>query len=84
MPLRLAPLRQAIVNSLALKTDGSIFAWGINGYGRANSPAGNDYVAIAAGQSHGLALMPPPPDPLIGGTQVNGLDRWYLSVLFGF
>jgi hypothetical protein len=41
-------------------------------------------VAIAAGQSHGLALRNVPPDPLIGGTPVDGLDGWFLSDWFGF
>jgi hypothetical protein len=35
---------------------GSIVAWGINGDGQATPPAGNDFVAIAAGGLHSLAL----------------------------
>src|SRR4051812_31974619 len=34
-------------NSLALKSDGSLAAWGRNFYGATNVPAGNNFVAIA-------------------------------------
>ncbi|MCK4658282.1 MAG: hypothetical protein KAV82_02065, partial [Phycisphaerae bacterium] len=37
-------------SSLALKADGSLVGWG------QSVPAGNDFVAIATGRSHGLAL----------------------------
>ena len=34
---------------LALRSDGSIVAWGSNGQGQAIAPTGNDFTAIAAG-----------------------------------
>ncbi len=35
---------------------GSIIAWGLNDNGQANVPSGDNYVAIAAGEYHSLAL----------------------------
>ena len=35
---------------------GSIVGWGDNEYGQATPPSGNDYVAIAGGGDHSLAL----------------------------
>jgi hypothetical protein len=35
---------------------GSIFGWGNNSYGQATPPAGNNFIAIAAGLYHSLAL----------------------------
>jgi len=35
---------------------GQIVAWGNNTYGQCNAPSGNDFVAIAAGEYHSLAL----------------------------
>ena len=35
---------------------GSIVAWGDNSYGQATPPDGNDFVAIAAGDGHSVAL----------------------------
>ncbi len=43
-------------HSLALKSDGSLVGWGRDNYGQATPPAGTDFVAIAAGQYHSLAL----------------------------
>ena len=51
-----SPLPQASYHSLALKSDGSIVGWGDNDYGQATPPAGNDFIAIAAGSYHSLAL----------------------------
>lgn len=41
---------------LALKSDGSINAWGDNQWGKAMPPDGNDFIAVAAGYGHSLAL----------------------------
>lgn len=41
---------------LALKSDGSLVAWGYNTYGECNVPDGTDYTAIAAGTNHSIAL----------------------------
>jgi alpha-tubulin suppressor-like RCC1 family protein len=44
-------------HSLALKSDGTVVAWGNNDKGQADVPAGlTEVVAIAAGQAHNLAL----------------------------
>ncbi len=43
-------------HSLALRTDGSLVAWGRNNYGQCDVPSGTNYVAIAAGGWHNLAL----------------------------
>lgn len=44
--------------SLALKEDGTVEGWGYNFYGGPNVPTGlSDVVAIAAGNSHDLALV---------------------------
>ena len=39
-----------------LGTDGALNAWGDNLYGECNVPAGNNYVAVAAGELFGMAL----------------------------
>jgi alpha-tubulin suppressor-like RCC1 family protein len=39
-----------------LKSDGSVVGWGYNYSGQATPPDVNDFVAIAAGSSHSLAL----------------------------
>jgi hypothetical protein len=44
-------------HGLAMKTDGSLVAWGRDTEGQVtNVPAGNDFAAIAAGDFHNLAL----------------------------
>src|SRR3990172_7201349 len=42
--------------SLALKADGSIFAWGYNYWGAVPPPDGDDFIAVSAGLLHSLAL----------------------------
>lgn len=42
---------------LALKSDGTVVAWGDNTYGQTNVPAGlSNVIAVAAGETHSLAL----------------------------
>jgi len=41
---------------IAIKYDGSLVGWGANGIGQCNVPAGNDFVAISAGNDHSIAL----------------------------
>ena len=44
-------------DSLALKSDGTVYAWGYNQYGETNVPSGlNGVTAIACGDYHDLAL----------------------------
>jgi alpha-tubulin suppressor-like RCC1 family protein len=42
---------------MALKTDGTVVAWGENGFHQTDVPAGlSNVVAIAAGENFGLAI----------------------------
>lgn len=43
-------------HAMALRSNGTIIAWGSNYFGQCNVPAGNDFVAISAGGSQSLAL----------------------------
>jgi hypothetical protein len=47
-------------HNLALKGDGTVVAWGSNGWGQRDVPAGlTGVTAIAAGQDHSLAVQGP-------------------------
>jgi len=51
------PLPQAGAHSLALKSNGTVVAWGHNNYGQSTVPGGlSSVVAISAGVYHSLAL----------------------------
>ena len=59
VPIVLAALLMSIAIAPAVSADPatySIVAWGSNTYGECNVPAGADYVAIATGEGHCLAL----------------------------
>src|SRR5688572_5759078 len=44
-------------HALALRKDGTVFAWGINPFGQTDVPAGLDgVVAVAAGSNHSIVL----------------------------
>ena len=43
-------------HGLAIRSSGSLAAWGYNDYGQCNVPEGNDFIAIAGGSRHSLAL----------------------------
>jgi formylglycine-generating enzyme required for sulfatase activity len=52
----LAAIRAGWSHSLALRSNGSIVAWGDNRWGMADPPDGNDFVAIAAGTYYSIGL----------------------------
>ena len=55
---------------VALRNNGTVRAWGDNGAGQCNVPAGlNRVVAIAAGQSHTVAMR----SPCSGDVSANGI-----------
>jgi alpha-tubulin suppressor-like RCC1 family protein len=43
-------------HGLAIRSNGSLAAWGYNDYGQCDIPEGNDFVAIAGGKYHSIAL----------------------------
>ena len=69
-------------HSLALKSDGTVVAWGNNNPGQSTVPGGlNGVVAIAAGGAHSLALIAAAPQPFtLGAPQrmPGGSFRWTL------
>ncbi len=71
-------------HSLALRSDGSIAAWGYNANGECNVPAGDDFVLVAAGGNHSLALCRPyTVTASVGGSGLGGsVDP--LSQLVGY
>jgi len=40
-----------------LKDDGSLAGWGCDDYGQCDVPDGNDFLAIAGGSQHSLAII---------------------------
>ena len=58
-------------HSLALKSNGTVVAWGLNGYGQSTVPAGlSGVIAVSAGGYHSLALKG-------DGTVVAWGDNYY-------
>jgi len=58
-------------HNLALRSDGSLVAWGYNSDGQCDVPAGDGFVAISAGDWHSLALRSKTcTNPIIG--DLNG------------
>ena len=58
------------LHQMALRDDGSVFAWGDNSSGQTNvPPSATNVIAIAAGQNHSLALRV---DGLVIGWGLNG------------
>ena len=51
-------------HSLALKKDRSVVGWGANWSSEATPPAGNDFIAVAVGAHHSLAIREPGPGEL--------------------
>ncbi|MFH1371052.1 MAG: RHS repeat-associated core domain-containing protein [Planctomycetota bacterium] len=69
-PYRFVKIAGGGYQSLVLKNDGSLLAWGDNMFGESDVPAGNDYVYIASGCEHSLAIRN-------NGTLVGWGWNWY-------
>ncbi len=61
-------------HSLALKTDGSLVAWGSNNDGQCDVPAGTNVLAIAAGYNYNVAVVHLIPGDFDANRQVNLID----------
>ena len=68
----LSGLMSCLIFSSTAWAAGSLVAWGDNDYGQTNVPAGNDFVAIAAGDVHSLALRS---DGSLAGWGNNGYGQ---------
>ena len=79
---RFTKIAAGYAHSLALKSDGTVVAWGRNSQGQSTVPGGlNGVVAIAAGTPHSLALIAAAPQPFtLGAPQwmTDGSFRWML------
>ena len=68
-------------HSLALKSDGTVAAWGGNGFGQTNIPVGlSNVVAIAGGRYHSLALKS---DGTVAAWGENGSGQTTIPVGLG-
>ncbi len=77
----LAALLNCLISSAAWATPaGELVGWGYNLYGQANVLAGNDFVAIAAGYDHSLAIRHVPVSSTLTG-DTNGDGRVDLNDL---
>ena len=64
------------LDSLALKSDGTVLAWGYNSLGQTNVPGGlSNVIAMAVGSSHCLALVGGAPGSYGGQIQLNNPQR---------
>jgi alpha-tubulin suppressor-like RCC1 family protein len=50
--------------AVAIREDGSAVAWGHNEYGRCDVPDRNDFLSVACGFGHCLAIVVPEPSCL--------------------
>ena len=72
----LVVLTGAYPQAFAGPTAGFIVGWGYNASGQTDVLAGNDFVAIAAGAEHSLAIATPAPGALVLGAMGVALVGW--------